>query len=72
MQMKEASGAKEFQENSKEYFINILGGRRKLHRRDGCPNTKCVHKYYDFDTYDEAKASGIPHTDCGHCFRKEK
>ena len=70
--IKYAKNGKEFQENSKDYVINMLGNKRKLHKKNGCYFSHVFAKYCDFKTYDEAKNSGISHTDCELCFGKRK
>ena len=52
--IKYAKNASDFQENAKDYVINMLGNRRKLHKKNGCPHSRMFDKYYDFDTYEDA------------------
>ena len=70
-EMKYATTGPEFQRDAKEYVINMLGGKRKLHKKNGCQYSRCYAKYYDFDTKEEAYASGVEFTTCGLCFRNE-
>lgn len=69
-EMKCATTGPEFQRDAKEYVINMLSGARKLHKKNGCHYAKCFAKYYDFDTKEEAYASGIEFTTCRLCFKK--
>lgn len=66
--MKHAENTTDFQTNAKDYVINMTSGARKLHKKNGCYYSHTLDKYYDFDTYEQAKASGIGHTDCELCF----
>lgn len=66
--MKYAASGPEFQRDAKEYVINMLGGKRKLHKKNGCQFSKCYSKYYDFDTKEDAYASDIAFTPCEICF----
>lgn len=67
MVLKTSGNSKDFNENAKEYVINMLSGAKTLHKKNGCRHSKAISKYYDFDTYAEAKESGIDHTDCELC-----
>lgn len=67
MKLKTARNARDFNEESKEFVINMLSGAKTLHKKNGCRDSKAISKYYDFDTYAEAKESGIEHTDCELC-----
>lgn len=70
--IKHSKNATDFQENAKDFVINMLGNKRKLHKKNGCYYAHMLEKYYDFDTYEQAKESNIEHTDCQICFRKNK
>ena len=67
MKLKTAGNAKDFNENAKNFVINMLSGAKTLHKKNGCRDSKAISKYYDFDTYAEAKESGIDPTDCKLC-----
>lgn len=68
--LKKANCADQFQRDAKAYFINMLSGARKLHKKDGCQYSHHCAEYYDFDTKEEAYASGVEFTNCGLCFKK--
>ena len=68
--LKETSRDFDFQKEAKEYVINMLGKRRKLHKKNGCQFSFIYHKYYDFDSVEEAEQSGIAYTLCEVCFPK--
>ncbi|MBO5339148.1 MAG: hypothetical protein J6A96_05550 [Clostridia bacterium] len=70
LELKHASNGKEFQKNAKEYVINMLGNKRKLHKKNGCYYSKCYCKYYDFNTISEAENSGIDFLKCKICFKE--
>lgn len=70
--MKYAASGPEFQRDAKEYVINMLGKKRKLHKKDGCQHSKCYAKYYDFDTEEDAATSGIAFTYCEICFPEKR
>ena len=70
--MKYAKSTTDFQDNAKDYVINMTSAARKLHKKNGCYYSRMFDKYYDFDTYEQAKASEIGHTDCELCFGKKK
>ena len=69
--LKHATGNNDFQQFAKEYVINMLGKKRKLHRKNGCQYSKHYSKYYDFDSIEEAEAIGVAHTVCELCFSPE-
>lgn len=50
-------------ENAKEFVINMFCNEKTLHKKNCCQDLK----YYDFDTYAEAKECGIDSTDCEFC-----
>ncbi len=68
--LKYATSGPEFQHDAKEYVVNMLSNARKLHKKNGCYYAKCFAKYYDFDTKEEALASGIEFTACKRCFKE--
>lgn len=68
--MKYAASGPEFQRDAKEYVINMLGGKRKLHKKNCYHYSGFYAEYYDFDTKEEAYASGVEFTLCGLCFKK--
>ena len=70
---KSACGA-EFQNNAKKFVINMVrGSERTLHIKNTkcCPWSEFLHEYVDFDTEEEAKASGIDYVKCQNCFKGE-
>lgn len=70
--MKTASHGGIFQEDAKDYVINMQNNIRTLHKKNGCYYSKCFYKYYDFDTYEKAKASGLSIRDCLNCFPEKR
>lgn len=68
--LKTAKTGEQFQREARDYFINMLCGARKLHKKGVCQYSKTCYEYYDFDTKEEAYASGIEFTTCGLCFKK--
>lgn len=68
--LKLATTGEQFQNDAKDYIINMLGGKRKLHKKNCCHYSYFYAKYYDFETEEEAYASGIEFTTCGLCFKK--
>jgi len=66
-EMKYATTGPEFQRDAKEYVVNMLGGKRKLHKKNGCQHASFFAEYYDFDSKEDADESGIEFTICGHC-----
>ena len=69
LELKYAPSGKEFQEDAKKYVINMLGKKRKLHKKNGCHYSRCYSEYYDFDTVNEAEVSGINFLKCQLCFK---
>ena len=67
--LKTATNGAQFQRNAKKYVINMLGKKRKLHKKNGCYYAKCFSEYYDFDSFEEARASGLEFTQCRKCFK---
>ncbi len=70
--LKEAHTGMEFQNEAKEYVINMINGSRKLHIKNNCPNSKCLYKYYDFESLDDVEKCGIEFTKCKKCFKETK
>ena len=69
LKLKNATNGTQFQKEAKEYVINMLGNKQKLHIKNGCPHAKCFSKYYDFDTLKEAEKCGVEFTKCKLCFK---
>lgn len=68
--LKTATNGEQFMSEAKDYVINMLSGSRKLHKKNCCKYSEFYAEYYDFDTKEEAYASGIEFTTCGLCFKK--
>lgn len=68
--LKTATNSEQFRREAKDYVINMLSGSRKLHKKNCCKYSGFYAEYYDFDTTEEAYASGIEFTTCGLCFKK--
>lgn len=68
--LKTATNDEQFKREAKDYVINMLSGSRKLHKKNCCKYSRFYAEYYDFDTIEEAYASGIEFTTCGLCFKK--
>ena len=68
--LKTAANGEQFRREAKDYVINMLCGTRKLHKKGVCQYSTDCAKYYDFDTKEEAYASGIEFTTCDLCFKK--
>lgn len=71
MESKSAKTEAEFQEEAKEYVLNIQNNNKKLHKKNGCRYSKWIKEYYDFDTLDEIENSNIEHSKCLYCFPNE-
>ena len=71
LELKYAPSGKEFQEDAKKYVVNMLGNKRKLHKKNGCLHSCYYSKYYDFNTVNEAEASGIHFLKCQLCFKED-
>ena len=69
--LKYSSNGEQFREEAKDYVINMLGKKRKLHKKYGCQWAKDFTEYYDFNSKEEAKESGIAFTYCEVCFKEE-
>ena len=70
--IKKSTDKQHFNENAKEYVINVKNNRNKLHKKCCCVGSKYISEYYDFDTYEEAVKSGIEFTECAQCKDLEK
>lgn len=70
--MKYAQSRFEFQEEAKEYVINMISDSRVLHKKNGCYYGEFSQKYYDFDTEEEASNSNIAFRHCLNCFPEKK
>ena len=68
-ELKYATNGTQFQKEAKEYVINMLGNKQKLHKKNCCQYSKFYAKYYDFDTVEEAEKCGIEFTKCKLCFK---
>lgn len=71
-ELKTACHVSEYKRDAKEYVINMLGKKRKLHIKNGCCHSKCFFEYYTFETLEEVEASGIEFTKCRICFPEER
>ena len=71
MNTKKASCGHQFNNEAKEYVINMLHNNRTLHIKNtsSCPSSKFVQEYIDFDSYEEAVESKIFLRKCKNCFR---
>lgn len=69
-ELKYATNGTQFQKEAKEYVINMLGNKQKLHKKNCCQYSKYYAEYYDFDTVEEANASGLKFTPCRLCFKE--
>ncbi len=73
-----ASGKKEFDQKAKEFFVNMQGNVRTLHKTNNksCPHSKCAYSFLTFSTIEEVVAYEKKHMDatpfkrCGNCFKK--
>ena len=54
LKLKYATNGTQFQKEAKEYVINMLGNKQKLHKKNCCQYSKFYAEYYDFDTLEEA------------------
>jgi len=72
MEIKQAKGRNDFQNDAKKYVINMMTNSRKtLHVKNGCYYAEYLEYYVDFDTLEDVKKSGIKHIECDKCFGKE-
>ena len=69
LNLKYATNGTQFQKEAKEYVINMLGNKQKLHKKSCCQYSKDYAEYYDFDTLEEAKNYGIEFTKYKLCFK---
>lgn len=67
--LKYATNGTQFQKEAKEYVINMLGNKQKLHKKNCCQYSKFYAEYYDFDTLEEVKNCGFEFTKCKLCFK---
>ena len=69
------TGKQEFDENVKEYFVNMENNIRTLHKTGGCYYAKCAYKFITFSSLEEVERYEKMHKDatpfrkCGNCFR---
>ena len=70
LKLKYATNGTQFQKGAKEYVINMLGNKQKLHKKNCCQYSKFYAEYYDFDTVEEANASGLKFTPCELYFKE--
>ena len=74
MTIKKSANRAEFQNSAKKFVVNMVrGSERTLHikNKDCCQWSDFIQEYVDFDTDEEAKASGIDYVKCQNCFREE-
>ena len=69
LELKCANTSMQFQKEAKEYVINMLGNKQKLHKKNCCQYSKFYAKYYDFDTLEEVEKCGVEFTKCKLCFK---
>lgn len=72
MKLKTSNGIEQFQECAKDFFVNMESGAKTLHKKNWptCKDSKLAYKYYDFDSYQEAKESSVSFTECEKCFKR--
>lgn len=74
MIIKKSACRADFQNNAKSFVINMVrGSKRTLHikNKDCCQWSNFIQEYVDFDTEEEAEASGIDYIKCQNCFKEE-
>ena len=74
MTIKKSANKAEFQDSAKQFVVNMVrGSERTLHikNKDCCHWADFIQEYVDFDTEEEAKASGIDYVKCQNCFGEE-
>lgn len=68
--LKTTTNGEQFRREAKNYVINMLEEKRTLHKKGCCQFSGFYAKYYDFDTEEDATASGIAFTPCELCFKE--
>ena len=68
MEFKKSINKQHYEENAKNYVINMKNDSRKLHKKNSCPHSKFITEYYDFDTLEQAENANITFTKCRNCF----
>ena len=74
MEIKKSSGKSDFQANAKKYVINMVrGSKRTMHIKNekSCSWSSFLQEYVDFDSLEEAEASGIAYVECKNCFKEK-
>lgn len=64
----------DFDANVKEYFVNMKGNTRTLHKTGGCYYATYAYKFITFTSMEEVEAyekthkNATPFKRCGNCF----
>ena len=66
--LKRTTTREQFQNDVKDYVINMTSNARILHRKNGCYYSSYFSNYHDFDTLEEAEQSDIVFLKCEICF----
>ncbi len=72
-----AKGKKEFDKEAKEFFVNMQGNVRTLHKTNykSCPWSKNAYSFLTFSNIDEVEKyeknhkNATPFKRCGNCFK---
>ncbi len=70
-----AKGKQEFDENVSNYFVNMTGNTRTLHKTYSCHYAHWAYKFITFDTledvaeYEKTHQNATPFKRCGNCFQ---
>jgi len=67
-----ANTADEYQENVKEYVVNMCKNRKMVHKKYGCYQSRCLFETISFDSFEETKKLPFKVNYCEICFPKQK
>jgi hypothetical protein len=72
MNVKKAKNGEDFLNNAKFYVANMEGNKKTLHKKAGCPHSRFLYTYVDFDTLQEAESFTPVLSKCEKCFPDQK
>lgn len=58
----------EYQQDAKQYVVNMCSGKKMLHIKNKCPQSKCLSEYISYDTLEEIDELPFRVSKCELCF----
>ena len=69
--LKYAISGTQFQKEANEYVVNMQCNKQRQHKKNGCQQSKCFYKYYDFDSMKNVIHSDVEFVKCKFYFQED-